>query len=85
MIIVKSDVNATMRGEMLEEPVVEDDGNLMSYVSNAVMSACYMAMYAEATYGPVAANLIVEGLKGDIVKNVLEKMRMEKCECESEE
>ena len=88
MITIHADMSAVMLGEMsekLETPVVEDDNNLMAYVSNAIMAACNAVVYAEATYGPIAADMIVQGLKGDIVKNALEQVRKEKDECESEE
>lgn len=85
MIIVKADMDALLRGETLEEPVVEDDEGVMPYVANAIMAACNMVVYAEVTYGPIAADLIVEGLKGDTVKNALNKAREEMQKCESEE
>lgn len=87
MITVHADMCALMRGEMTEEletPVIEDDNNLMGYVSNAIMAACNSVVYAEAVYGPIAAELIIEGLKGDIVKNTLEQVRKEKDKCESD-
>lgn len=88
MITIHADMSAVMKGEMsekLETPVVEDDNNLMAYASNVIMAACNAVVYAEAIYGPIAADLIVEGLKDDIVKNALEQVRREERECESEE
>lgn len=85
MITVHADVDAVMRGESPEITVEDDNDNIMAYVADAIMAACYMAVYAEAAYGPIAANLIVEGLKGDIVKKALDEARMEERECESEE
>lgn len=88
MITIHADMNAVMLGEMSEEletPVVEDDNNLMAYVSNVIMAACNAVVYAEATYGPIAADMIVKGLKDDIVQNALEQVRKEKDECISEE
>lgn len=87
MIVVHADMDAIVRkGELAGEPVtVESDKDSFGYMADAVLAATYIVAYAEETYGPIVADLIIEALKGDVIKKSIDVMRKEKQECESGE
>ena len=83
MITVTADADKIMRlgADASGTEIIDETDNAMGYIADVAAAVSFMVVHAEFKYSPIVADLIIEALKNDALKNKITEKRKELAEC----